>query len=445
MDRFLAAKIEAAGLQTGPPADRRTLIRRLSFVLTGLPPAADDVEAFVRDDSPEAYAGLVDRLLASPQFGECWARHWMDVVRFGETHGVEWNFEIGGAWQYRDYLIRAFNVDVPFDQLVREHVAGDLLPRPRLNPCLGLNESTIGPAFLQFGAVGHDDCYQFPELALEIIDNQIDVVSKAFQATTVSCARCHDHKIDAVSAPRLLRSARHPEQLVFCLPPDRYPGAGRDAQQRWTRSQPRLKKVLAEIWQRDLGQLPTACSRPPRSRRTRRKRLTKQPPRPAKKEPATKPAGKPADAWADEGHLWQRAPRRSPTINSRPAGRHSQRTRAAERQKRSGNMDRPALGTAGQPWPASRSPSNLSPDNAPWQARGTGPRGRPVRERLPANGDRWRCRYCLGARLRILLRPLLTTFPRGLATAAFAIVDRQNAYQPADRRRRLGRASACAR
>jgi hypothetical protein len=202
IDRFLLAKLEAAGLEPTPPADPRALVRRLSFVLTGLPPKPEEVEGFVRSlahsQREKAYESLVDRLLASPHLGERWARHWMDVVRFGETHGYEWNFEIRDAWRYRDYLIRAFNQDVPFDQLIREHIAGDLLSSPRWNLEKSFNESLLGTCFYRFGEVSHD-CYAFRETSLDVMDNQLDTLTKAFQATTVACARCHDHKLDAVS------------------------------------------------------------------------------------------------------------------------------------------------------------------------------------------------------------------------------------------------------
>ena len=116
-------------------------MRRVSFVLTGLPPTPEEIEAFLQDSSPDAYQRLVDRLMASPAFGERWARHWMDWFRYAETHGSEGDAPIPGAWRYRDYLIRALNADVPYDQLVREHVAGDLLPQPRINRELEINES----------------------------------------------------------------------------------------------------------------------------------------------------------------------------------------------------------------------------------------------------------------------------------------------------------------
>ena len=196
VDRFLLSELEKKGLTPAARADRPALIRRLSLILTGLPPKPAEVDAFVNDKSPNAYEKVVDRLLASPHYGETWARHWMDVVRYGETHGYEWNYEIRDAWRYRDYLIRAFNADVPYDQFVREHLAGDLLPNPRRNPQEGSNESIIGTAFYRFGENGHD---VFKEIGLDVLDNQIDTLSKSFQATTVACARCHDHKLDAVS------------------------------------------------------------------------------------------------------------------------------------------------------------------------------------------------------------------------------------------------------
>src|SRR5262249_53222881 len=114
-------------------------------------------------------------------------------------HGNEWNYEVHHAWRYRDYLIRAFNDDVPWDQLVREHIAGDLLEKPRWNAAGKFNESVIGTAFYRFGEVNHDDCIEFRQIGYDLWDNQVDTLTKAFQATTAACARCHDHKIDAVS------------------------------------------------------------------------------------------------------------------------------------------------------------------------------------------------------------------------------------------------------
>jgi hypothetical protein len=198
IDTFVSVRLKNAGLSPSATADRRVLMRRLSYVLTGLPPSAQDIDNFVSDKSPAAYDRLVDRLLASPRFGEHWARHWLDLVRYGETRGYEWNYEIIGAWRYRDYLVRAFNADVPYDQLVREHIAGDLLEKPRTSPEEKLNESVIGTAFYRLGEAGHDDCVMFRDIALDVVDNQIDTLTKTFQGLTVSCARCHNHKLDPI-------------------------------------------------------------------------------------------------------------------------------------------------------------------------------------------------------------------------------------------------------
>ncbi len=198
VDNFLLAKLEERGLQPAPPADRYALMRRLSFALTGLPPAPEEIEAFVRDESPQAYARLVDRLLASPHFGERWARHWMDLVRYSESHGSEGDPLVPEAWRYRDYLIRALNNDTPYDQLVREALAGDLLESPRVNAEERINESMLGTAHLRMVEHGYQPVDP-REDRIKWADNQIDVFSKAFQALTISCARCHDHKFDAIS------------------------------------------------------------------------------------------------------------------------------------------------------------------------------------------------------------------------------------------------------
>ncbi len=200
-DSFLLAKMEARNLAPAPDADARTLIRRMTFALTGLPPTADEVAAFVRDyaaDPAAKTAALADRLLASPRFGEHWARHWMDLVRYAETHGSESDPEIPQAWRYRDYLIRAFNADVPCDQLIREHLAGDLLAQPRWNRAEQFSESKLGLACLRLNEHGFQPIDTFED-QVKTVDNQIDVIAKAFQGLTITCARCHDHKFDAIS------------------------------------------------------------------------------------------------------------------------------------------------------------------------------------------------------------------------------------------------------
>ena len=197
-DRFILAALEEQELAPAPDADRATLIRRLSFDLRGLPPTPAEIARFAGDDSPAAYAALVDRYLDSPRFGERWARHWMDLFRYSESHGSEGDPDIPFAWRYRDYLIRAFNRDIPYDQLIREHLAGDLLPNPRFDAEGRTNESMIGPA--NFRLVEHGFQPVDPwEDRVKWTDNQVDVASKAFLGLTVSCARCHDHKFDAIS------------------------------------------------------------------------------------------------------------------------------------------------------------------------------------------------------------------------------------------------------
>jgi hypothetical protein len=198
VDRFILARLEEKGLAPAADADRRTWLRRVSFDLIGLPPAPEDINAFLKDPSQEAYARVVERLLASPHFGEHWARPWLDLVRYAESRGHEFDYSLPSAWQYRDYVIRAFNADVPYGQLVVEHLAGDLLEKPRLHPREGFNESVLGTAFWFLGEEVHSPV----DVALDEadrFDNRIDVMTKTFLGLTVACARCHDHKFDAIS------------------------------------------------------------------------------------------------------------------------------------------------------------------------------------------------------------------------------------------------------
>ncbi|MFG0260044.1 MAG: DUF1549 domain-containing protein, partial [Phycisphaerales bacterium JB041] len=197
IDRFIYADLRATGLEPAPLADRRTLLRRLAFDLTGLPPTPAQTEAFLSDTSDDALARLADGLLDSPHYGERWARHWLDLMRYAETYAHEFDYPIRHAFQYRDYVIRAFNADVPYDRLVTEHIAGDLLKQPRRNPEQSFNESVIGTGFWWLSQGTHAPVDVLHDEA-ERIDNQIDVLSKSFLATTVSCARCHDHKFDPV-------------------------------------------------------------------------------------------------------------------------------------------------------------------------------------------------------------------------------------------------------
>ncbi|MBL8178307.1 MAG: PSD1 domain-containing protein [Bryobacterales bacterium] len=197
IDAFLLARLEAQQLTPAKPASKRDFLRRVTFDLTGLPPTPQDTSAYLNDNTPQADERLIDRLLASPHYGERWARHWLDLVRFAETNGHEFDNDKLDAWRYRDYVIRAFNEDVPYRQFILEHLAGDLLPRPRLSRDGALLESPLGGGYLWFGEVLNSATDSVKTRA-DTVDNQIDVTAKAFLGLTVSCARCHDHKFDPI-------------------------------------------------------------------------------------------------------------------------------------------------------------------------------------------------------------------------------------------------------
>jgi hypothetical protein len=198
LDRFILAKLEEKGLAPSGPADKRTLIRRAYFDLIGLPPKPEEVEAFLKDESPQAFEKVVDGLLDSPHFGERWGRHWLDLVRYAESRGHEFEPNIPNAWQYRDYVIRALNADIPFDQFVTEHIAGDLVTNPRLHPEAKYNESILGTGFWFLGEEVHSPV-DIRKDETDRLDNRLDVMTKTFLGVTVTCARCHDHKFDAIS------------------------------------------------------------------------------------------------------------------------------------------------------------------------------------------------------------------------------------------------------
>jgi hypothetical protein len=199
VDAFILARLEARGLCPAPPADRGTLLRRLSFDLRGLPPSPEEAEASGDAESPEAALERhVDRWLESPAFGETWARHWLDLVRYAETRGHEYDYPAPNAWQYRDYVIRALNLDLPYPDFVREHLAGDLLPSPRFNPEQGFNESVLGTGWWYLGEWLHSPVDLRGD-QMDRVSNQLEVFGKAFLGLTLNCARCHDHKFDAIS------------------------------------------------------------------------------------------------------------------------------------------------------------------------------------------------------------------------------------------------------
>ncbi|MCA9173486.1 MAG: PSD1 domain-containing protein, partial [Planctomycetales bacterium] len=195
IDRFVLAKLEANGLRPVADADPATLVRRIYLDLTGLPPTPEQAADFLRDPSPAAVTQLVDRLLDSPQFGERWGRHWLDVVRYGESTGMERNFTYPYAWRYRDYVIQSFNNDKPFDRFLTEQVAGDLLPYDSVEQ---RNEQLIATGMLALGTKSLNENNRETFL-MDLVDEQIDVTSQAFMGITAACARCHDHKFDPIS------------------------------------------------------------------------------------------------------------------------------------------------------------------------------------------------------------------------------------------------------
>ena len=203
VDRFVLAKLEAEGLTPAPPAERQALLRRVYFDLIGLPPTPEQRQRFLADETPLALEHVVDELLGSRQFAERWARHWLDLVRYAETRGHEFEPIIPNAWQYRDYVIRALEADVPYDRFLMEHIAGDILETPRphpseSNPSEHWNEAPLGTGFWFLGEEVHSPV-DIRQDEMDRVDNRLDVFSKTFLALTVSCARCHDHKFDAIS------------------------------------------------------------------------------------------------------------------------------------------------------------------------------------------------------------------------------------------------------
>jgi hypothetical protein len=194
IDRFILARLESSGLHPALDADRVSLIRRANLDLIGLPPSPEEVDGFMADRSPNAFAKVVDRLLASPHFGERWGRHWLDVVRYADSNGKDENLTFHEAWRYRDYVITAFNRNKPFDQFVREQLAGDLLPAANRSR---RDEQITATGFL---VVGPKMLFDRDPLKrqMDVVDEQIDTVGRALLGLTVACARCHDHKFDPI-------------------------------------------------------------------------------------------------------------------------------------------------------------------------------------------------------------------------------------------------------
>ena len=196
VDRFILAKLESEGLTPVADADRPTLLRRVFFDLVGVPPTPAEIESFLADDAPDAFAKIVDALLARPEFGQRWGRHWLDVARYADSNGSDENFTYYDAWRFRNYVIDAFNADKPFDRFLTEQLAGDLLPFRTQEE---RDDNIVATGFLVVGpkVIGATDKKQ---LLVDVIDEQVDTIGKAFLGLTIGCARCHDHKFDPISA-----------------------------------------------------------------------------------------------------------------------------------------------------------------------------------------------------------------------------------------------------
>jgi hypothetical protein len=201
IDRFILAQLEAHDLQPAAPADRALWLRRATFDLTGLPPTLEEIEAFLADSSPDAAERVIDRLLASPAYGQRWARHWLDVARYADYYDANpatrtASCEITEAWRYRDWVVDALNNDLPYDQFIVHQIAGDLLPSPTGEPIYP--EGLIATTFLTNGVWDRGDADK-EKIISDMADDNIDIVGKAFMGLTLGCARCHDHKFDPIS------------------------------------------------------------------------------------------------------------------------------------------------------------------------------------------------------------------------------------------------------
>ncbi len=265
IDAFIVRHLEDAGLEPAPAADKTTWLRRVTFDLVGLPPAPAEIDTFLSDQSPDACARVVDRLLASPRYGERWGRRWLDVARYADSNGQDENKSMSNAWRYRDYVIRACNDDKPYDQFIREQLAGDLLADPKDEPAS--LQRLVATGFLVLGPkmLAEQDK---PKLVMDVVDEQIDVVSRAFLGLTVSCCRCHDHKTDPLptrdyyALAGIFKSTKSMEDLAFVSKWNERPiatAAERERQNRHARRTNELARAIAAARQ---AAAPTADTEP---------------------------------------------------------------------------------------------------------------------------------------------------------------------------------------
>ena len=264
IDRFLLSHLEAQGTEPGPAAGRRTLIRRASFDLTGLPPSPEAIDSFIADDSPDATARLIDQLLDSPRYGEHWGRHWLDVVRYADTAGETADYPVPVAWRYRNYVIDAFNQDKPYDQFLREQIAGDILART--GPPERYAEQVVATGYLAISRRFGFDSENYHHLTIQ---DTIDNVGQNFLGLTLGCARCHNHKYDPVSIADyyslygIFESTRYPfpgseqkqrtRSMAPLVPPQ-------ESQTRWRAFEQRVATLAAQV-ERNRLSVPSAVLR----------------------------------------------------------------------------------------------------------------------------------------------------------------------------------------
>ena len=252
IDRFVRARLRQAGMEPAVAADRRTLIRRATFDLTGLPPTPEETAAFIADPAEDAFDRVVDRLLSSPAYGERWGRHWLDLVRYATTNGADENHGLPEAWRYRDWVIRSLNVDLPMDQFIVQQLAGDLLPVPEDEQAAGDLLTATGLLVLGPKMLAEQDK---EKMLIDIADEQVDTISRTMLGLTLSCARCHDHKFDPLSArdyyalAGIFYSTRTMQNRDFVSKWMERPLPSREVTERRRQHQQRIDAVKSELEQ----------------------------------------------------------------------------------------------------------------------------------------------------------------------------------------------------
>lgn len=252
IDRFVRGRLRQEGLEPSPSADRRTLIRRATFDLTGLPPTPEETAAFVNDPAVDAFERVVERLLGSTAYGERWGRHWLDLVRYATTNGADENHGLPEAWRYRDWVIRSLNADLPLDQFLVQQLAGDLLPVPEDERAAGDLLTATGLLVLGPKMLAEQDK---EKMLIDIVDEQVDTISRTMLGLTLSCARCHDHKFDPLSArdyyalAGIFHSTRTMQNRDFVSKWLERPLPSRELTERRHEHQQRVEAMKAEVEQ----------------------------------------------------------------------------------------------------------------------------------------------------------------------------------------------------